>query len=164
MSEPNADRTAAPDGETQRLRAWLRMLKATRKVEARLRERLRTEFGSTLPRFDVMAALDRFEGGLRMSELSAALRVSNGNVTGIVERLVADGAVLRVPVVGDKRATLVRLTRKGKGEFAAMAAAHRTWIGELFGRLSADACGDLIATMAVIGDRPAAGGVEDADD
>ncbi|TJZ88874.1 MarR family transcriptional regulator [Paracoccus gahaiensis] len=116
-----------------RLRLWLRMLKSTRGVEAELRERLRQEFGSTLPRFDVMAALSRYEAGLKMSALSGVLRVSNGNVTGIVDRLADDGIVVRVQVPGDRRATLVRLTRKGQEEFTRQAAAHELWIDELLG-------------------------------
>ncbi|SNR51357.1 MarR family winged helix-turn-helix transcriptional regulator [Puniceibacterium sediminis] len=121
-----------------RLRLWLRMLKSARGVEAELRERLRTEFGSTLPRFDVMAALERFEAGLKMSALSGVLRVSNGNVTGIVDRLAEDGLVVRVQVPGDRRATLVRLTRKGHEEFARQAAAHERWIDELLADFSVE--------------------------
>ena len=110
---------------------WLRMLKSTRRVEAQLRERLRTEFNSTLPRFDVMAALARYDEGLKMSALSGVLRVSNGNVTGIVDRLAEEGIVVRVQVPGDRRASLVRLTQKGREVFAQQAAAHETWINEL---------------------------------
>ena len=101
----------------ERLRLWLRFLKASRTIEATLRENLRTEFNTTLPRFDVMAALSRFEKGLKMSQLSGVLRVSNGNVTGIVDRLTEDGFLIRVPVSGDRRASLVRMTQRGKEEF-----------------------------------------------
>ena len=93
----------------QRLRLWLQMLKTTRFIENELREELRLGFQSTLPRFDVMAMLDRTREGLRMSQLSKQLMVSNGNVTGIIDRLVQEGYVMRVQVKGDKRATLVRL-------------------------------------------------------
>ena len=71
----------------QRLRVWLRLLKLSRGMENTLRERMRAEFGTTLTRFHVMAALDRHLQGLKMSELSSVLKVSNGNVTGIVDRL-----------------------------------------------------------------------------
>lgn len=117
---------------------WLRMLKSTRQVEAQLRERLRVEFNSTLPRFDVMAALARYADGLRMSELSGVLRVSNGNVTGIVDRLAEEGVVVRVQVPGDRRASLVRMTQKGQEVFAAQAAAHEAWIDELLGAFTAE--------------------------
>ena len=122
------------DAETpskERLRLWLRFLKASRAIEARLRENLRTEFETTLPRFDVMAALSRFDDGLKMSQLSGVLRVSNGNVTGIVDRLEEDGFLNRVPVPGDRRASLVRLTPNGREEFARQAAAHEAWIDDM---------------------------------
>lgn len=127
MVRPHRDETRA------RLRLWLRLLKVSRKIENRLRERMRTEFATTLPRFDVLAALSRHPEGLKMSELSGVLRVSNGNVTGIVDRLVAEGLVVRVPVRDDRRAARVKLTRRGSGAFAELAEAHATWIDEMIG-------------------------------
>jgi DNA-binding MarR family transcriptional regulator len=120
-----------------RLRAWLQMLKLTRRMEAELRERLRREFGWTLPRFDVMAALYRAEAGMRMSELAGALVVSNGNVTALVDGLVVDGLVVRVPVAEDRRAAIVRLTQRGRERFADMARVHEGWIDDLLGGLDA---------------------------
>jgi DNA-binding MarR family transcriptional regulator len=133
MSQPqtSAVELAAKD----RLRLWLRLLKTTRRIEAALREQLRVEFATTLPRFDVMAALSRNADGMKMSAISGTLRVSNGNVTGIIDRLATEGHVVRVPVPGDRRATLVRLTQKGREEFARQAAAHETWIDTMLGDL-----------------------------
>ena len=127
---------AAAD-DRARLRLWLRLLRTTRAVERELRERLAAAFDTTLPRFDVMAALDRTPDGMMMSELSRFLLVSNGNVTGIVERLVADGLVPRTARDGDRRAAIVRLTDDGRTAFAAMAAANARWIDELLGGVSA---------------------------
>ncbi len=121
----------------ERLRLWLQLLKTTRSIESQLRENLRREFNTTLPRFDVMAALSRFEDGLKMSEISGALRVSNGNVTGIVDRLAEDGLLVRVSVPGDRRAHRVRMTQKGREEFARQAAAHEAWISEVLGQFDA---------------------------
>jgi DNA-binding MarR family transcriptional regulator len=135
-----------------RLRLWLRILKVSRAMESELRERLRTEFGTTLPRFDVMAALDRAEKGLRMSELSGVLRVSNGNVTGIVDRLVSEGMIVRVPVEGDRRAMTVRLTAKGRTHFADLAKAHEGWVDELLQAIDAGEAENLIAMLGRIGD------------
>lgn len=115
----------------ERLRLWLRFLKASRAIEAQIRDNLRREFASTLPRFDVMAALSRYSDGLKMSQLSEVLRVSNGNVTGIVDRLVEDGILVRVAVPNDRRAWLVQLTPRGEQEFATQAAAHESWINEM---------------------------------
>ena len=155
------DEHSAP--EKQRLRLWLRLLKVSRYVESELRERLRKQFKTTLPRFDVMAALYRCEGGLKMTELSAALRVSNGNVTGIVERLVSEDLVVREPIPGDRRAMRVCLTEIGRKEFTHMAAVHQEWIDELLAGISADdaelVCQLLDAGMAADTNRLA--GVQD---
>ncbi len=120
----------------ERLRLWIRLLRASRTIEAELRERLRQEFDTTLPRFDVMAALYRAPEGMLMSGLSRFLLVSNGNVTGIVDRLVSEGLVTRARRNGDRRTSMVRLTEAGVTQFRAMAAAHETWIGELLGGVS----------------------------
>lgn len=116
----------------ERLRLWLRMLRVTRQVESALRERLRTEYDTTLPRFDVMAALYADREGLKMNELSRRLRVSNGNVTGIVDRLVEDGSVERIAIEGDRRATRVCLTAAGRESFNSMAISHEDWVNTLF--------------------------------
>lgn len=139
MTLPSAMAAAEPASK-DRLRLWLRLLKITRLIEADLRERLRVEFATTLPRFDVMAALNRREKGLKMSEISSVLQVSNGNVTGIVDRLCEEGLALREAVPGDRRAARVRLTRQGAEEFARQAQAHEAWIdAHLAGLTSAEA-------------------------
>lgn len=130
-----------------RLRLWLKLLKLTRSIESDIRENLRREFASTLPRFDVMAALARYPDGLKMSELSDVLRVSNGNVTGIVDRLTDDEMVVREPVEGDRRAFLVRLLPKGEIEFARHAAAHEAWIDTHLNKISEERAQRLIALI-----------------
>jgi DNA-binding MarR family transcriptional regulator len=121
-----------------RLRLWLRLLRLTRHVDAHLREKLRVDFKTTLPRFDVMAALSRHPEGLKMSQLSGVLRVSNGNVTGIADRLAEEGLVERVPVPGDRRAMILRLTPAGDAEFARQARAHEGWIDEMMSGITAE--------------------------
>jgi DNA-binding MarR family transcriptional regulator len=147
---------AEPDNDlmTLRLRIWLRLLRLSRQVAGDLRERLRVEFDTTLPQFDVMAALYRHGGGLKMSALSEALMVSNGNVTGIVERLVDQGLVARVPVETDRRVTLVRLTADGRAAFETMATRHRAWVSGALDGLDAAAAARLIALLETArGDR-----------
>ncbi|RUW04281.1 MarR family transcriptional regulator [Mesorhizobium sp. M1A.F.Ca.IN.020.03.1.1] len=121
-----------------RLRLWIRLLRASRTIEAELRERLKKEFDTTLPRFDVMAALYRSPEGMLMSDLSRFLLVSNGNITGIVDRLVSEGLVTRARRNGDRRTSMARLTEEGSKSFAAIAAAHENWVGELLGTVSED--------------------------
>ncbi|MBN9551046.1 MAG: MarR family transcriptional regulator [Alphaproteobacteria bacterium] len=129
--------TSAGPGK-DRLRLWIRLLRASRTIEAELRQRLKKEFDTTLPRFDVMAALYRVPEGMLMSDLSRFLLVSNGNVTGIVDRLVSEGLVTRARRNGDRRTSMVRLTEDGTKSFAAIAAAHESWVGELLGNVSDD--------------------------
>lgn len=132
----------------QKLRLWLRLLKTSRAVEAELRERLRLTFGTTLPKFDVMAALERQPAGLTMTELSRFLMVSNGNVTGIVDRLVAEGLVVRRAHEQDRRSTFVRLTSKGARQFAVMAKAHEAWVGEILAHISVEEAQCIIALLS----------------
>lgn len=130
-----ATASAASTASKERVRAWLKILKTARHIEKELRERFRTELDTTLPRFDVMSALDRSEAGLKMSELSSALRVSNGNVTGIVDRLVETGLVERRAVLGDRRAQLICLTQSGRSTFTKHAHIHEGWVDELLADL-----------------------------
>ena len=136
MSTAEVD-TAIDSPSKERLRAWLKILKTARHIEKELRERFRSELDSTLPRFDVMSALHRADPGLRMNELSSALRVSNGNVTGIVDRLAEAGIVERHAVQGDRRAQLICLTTQGRTTFDRHAAVHERWVDELLADLPA---------------------------
>ena len=118
------------------LRLWLRLLTCTQLIERQVRTDLREEWGTTLPRFDLMAQLEREPEGLRMNELSRRLMVTGGNVTGITDQLEAEGLVERVPVEGDRRAFHVRLTPAGRQQFQAMAQAHEQWIVDAFAGLT----------------------------
>jgi len=118
------------------LRLWLRMLTCTQLVEKQLRSLLRERFDTTLPRFDLMAQLERAPDGLKMSELSRRMMVTGGNVTGITDQLVQEGLVDRVDVEGDRRAWRVRLTPRGRKFFNEMAQEHEQWILSAFSALS----------------------------
>ncbi len=133
-----------------RLRAWLKILKASNLIEKTIREKLREEHATTLPRFDVMSALSRTKSGLKMSELSGVLKVSNGNVTGIVDRLVNDGHVVRVAVEGDRRANLARLTAKGRRQFDIYARQHEIWVNEMFSGLNGKDIDQLIGLLGTL--------------
>ena len=118
------------------LRLWLRMLTLTQLIEKQVRIQLREQFGTTLPRFDLMAQLERKPDGLKMNELSRRMMVTGGNVTGITNQLVAEGLVERVLVEGDRRAYRVRLTPSGHALFSEMARQHESWIVAAFDSLS----------------------------
>lgn len=119
------------------LRLWLRLLTCSQLIEKRVRVGLREQFDTTLPRFDLMAQLERYPDGLKMKELSHRLMVTGGNVTGITDQLVAEGLVERTDVEGDRRAFRVRLTARGHEVFADMARQHERWIVEAFEGLNA---------------------------
>jgi DNA-binding MarR family transcriptional regulator len=122
-------------------------LRASRFIEGVTRERFKALFNMTLPRFDVMAALYRKPDGMLMSEIARFLIVSNGNVTGIVDRLVSEGFVARSQRNGDRRTSFITLTRRGRTAFAAMAEAHEHWIDELLGGVSARDADQLSAKL-----------------
>ena len=121
----------------QALRLWLRLLTCTQLVEKQVRNNLRVQFDTTLPRFDLMAQLQRNPDGLKMNELSRRMMVTGGNVTGITDQLVVEGLVERMDVNGDRRAYCVRLTVQGRKIFAEMAKQHEDWIVSAFEVLTA---------------------------
>ena len=128
--------TRATSDDHEALRLWLRLYACTSLIEGRVRRRLQSKFGTTLPRFDLMAQLDRAPQGLRMSELSGRLMVTGGNVTGLTDSLEKEGLVAREPDGNDRRALRVKLTREGRRVFRSMAAEHERWIVEMFEGLS----------------------------
>ncbi len=158
IADKARDKTVARPVSKQHLRLWIRLLRAARAIEAELRERLRKEFAVTLPQFDVMAALVRKENGMSMTELSRMLMVSNGNVTGIIDRLTAEKLVLRQAPASDRRSYIVRLTPKGQSQFALIAKAHEGWVDELLAGIDADVAESMIGQLDGLATRVRAGG------
>ena len=134
------------------LRLWLRLLTCTQLIEKQVRTDLREQWGTTLPRFDLIAQLEREPEGMRMNELSRRMMVTGGNITGITDQLEAEGLVERAEVEGDRRAYLVRLTPKGRQQFNAMAQAHEAWIVDAFASLSARDIQTLHALLGKVKD------------
>jgi len=132
------------------LRIWLRLLTCTQLIERRVRSGLREEFGTTLPRFDLMAQLERHAGGLKMNELSRMLMVTGGNITAIVDQLEKEGQVERLDEPDDRRAFRIRLTRGGDKTFAEMARAHEEWVVELLSGLTRREHEDLLKLLAKV--------------
>jgi DNA-binding MarR family transcriptional regulator len=134
--EPDAETRGHDDHHTS-LRLWLRLLACTTRIENRIRQKLQSEFSTTLPRFDLMAQLERTPEGLRMSELSQRMMVTGGNVTGITDGLEKEGLVQREVDATDRRVFRVKLTPEGQRVFERMAAEHERWVIDLFAALSA---------------------------
>jgi DNA-binding MarR family transcriptional regulator len=131
-----------------RLRLWIQLIRSSRSIETEIRDRLRREFDETLPRFDVMAALYRNREGMMMSRLSKFLMVSNGNVTGIVDRLVKDGLAVRSRRDGDRRTWIICLTDAGTRNFEKIASAHELWVDELLENYDVDQAEALYADLS----------------
>lgn len=130
------------------LRIWLRLLTCSNLLDTEVRTRLKQTAGTTLPRFDILAQLERHKGPMSMGELSKRLMVTNGNVTGLVERLASEGMVERAPAPDDRRIQMVSLTSRGKENFANMAANHRVWIRAMMEQLTANELNSLYDLLA----------------
>jgi DNA-binding MarR family transcriptional regulator len=137
-----------PEDHGNELRLWLRLLTCTTLIEGEVRSRLRERFEVTLPRFDMMAQLDRAPEGMTLSDVSKRMMVSNGNVTGLVDRLVESGHLDRRTSDTDRRVQVIRLTKTGRAEFRRMAAEHETWIADLFSELTPKDVRELMRLLA----------------
>ncbi len=134
----------------QAIKLWLRLLTCTNLIETEIRSRLREDFDTTLPRFDLLAQLERSPDGLKMGELGKRLMVTSGNVTGVTDQLEREGLVMREVDASDRRSFTVKLTKLGHKTFARMAQVHEGWVIELFSGLSArekDALYSLLAKL-----------------
>jgi DNA-binding MarR family transcriptional regulator len=142
------DRESAIDHTDKiELRVWLRLLTCTNMIEGQVRTRLREDFDTTLPRFDLLAQLEREQQGLTMGELSSRLMVSGGNVTGLVDSLQREGFVEREPHPDDRRRQIIRLTAKGRVAFDAMTPVHELWIDAMMAALSRTEMAELIRLL-----------------
>jgi len=128
--------TRVHDDHHVSLRLWLRLLSCTNQIESRVRQNLQSSFDTTLPRFDLMAQLERAAQGLKMSELSQRMMVTGGNVTGITDGLEKEGLVVREVDSTDRRVYRVKLTAEGERQFRRMAAEHERWVVDLLGAIS----------------------------
>jgi len=134
----------------QSLKLWLRMLSTTVMIENEIRNRLRAEFDITLPRFDLMAQLERHPDGLRMGELSKRMMVTGGNITGITDQLEQEGLVMRVTDKQDRRAYSVKFTPAGRKAFKTMASVHESWVAELFSGLDGEQKSQMIGLLSSV--------------
>ena len=143
MVEPDAE-TRIHDDHHLSVRLWLRMLACTNRVESFVRQNLQLKFQTTLPRFDLMAQLERAPQGLKMSELSQRMMVTGGNVTGITDGLEKEGLVIRQVDPTDRRVFHVKLSAEGQRQFRRMAAEHEQWVIELFAGMSVEQKNQLV--------------------
>jgi len=142
--QPTSDfESGLKDDDRLDLRIWLRLLTCANMIERRVRQNLRTEFDTTLPRFDVLAQIDRAPEGQPMRELSRRLMVTNGNITPLVDRLEEEGLVVREPSAKDRRVQHVKLTDAGKTALDTMIPENRRWVSDLMQHVDRDRASDL---------------------
>jgi DNA-binding MarR family transcriptional regulator len=139
-----------PDQDTEfrgQTRLWLRLLACTTLIETELRRRFREEFDFTMPRFDVLAQLDREPSGLVLGELPKRLMVSAGNLTPIVDRLVEDGYITRTPSKLDRRVQIICMTVEGRKAFRRMAKSHGSWLASLLAEFPSERIKGLVTEL-----------------
>jgi DNA-binding MarR family transcriptional regulator len=158
--------TESPVDHKDELRLWLRLLTCTTLIETEIRKRLRTRFNETLPRFDLMAQLERVRDGMTLGEVSKRMMVSAGNVTSLVDRLVKAGYLERRPAPNDRRSQLIQLTQAGRAHFNRLAANHEKWVAELLGDLDSKEMAAAMSELAKVKKsvRRAIGGLAAAED
>jgi DNA-binding MarR family transcriptional regulator len=138
---------AAPRADHVEIRIWLRLLACANRIETALQRRIVSAFGISLARFDLLAQLERAGGVLTMTDASKRMMVTNGAVTGLVDRLAQEKFVIREPHPKDRRTIFVRLTEEGRGRFLAMAREHESWTVGLLSGLEAEGKKQLLANL-----------------
>lgn len=147
---PARARRRSGESEHIELRIWLRLLRCTTQIENVIKSKLRREFGTSLARFDILSQLERFSGGLTMSELSRHLMVSNGAVTALAEKLSREKLITRRLHPQDKRTVILRLTDLGRATFLKMARRHEEWVVALLGDMSPSALAALLKSLVLL--------------
>lgn len=149
-------KSAAPaNAEAERanhleIRIWLRLLACANRIETALQRKVVSAFGISLARFDLLAQLERSGGVLTMTDASKRMMVTNGAITGLVDRLVREGFVVREPHPKDRRTIFVRLTEPGRTRFLAMAREHESWTVSLLAGLGAEGKKQLLANLGAL--------------
>ena len=147
IARPDLESALLSDDKVE-LKLWLRLLTCSNMIDREVRGSLREDFATTLPRFDILSQLDRAPDGLTMTELSDRMMVSNGNLTGLAERLVQERLVDRIAEAHDRRTSRLKLTPAGRAAFDEMTPAHAGWIEDMFAGLSRPEMNQLLALLA----------------
>jgi DNA-binding MarR family transcriptional regulator len=142
-----ADDKSTLDVGRRETRLWLQILSLHGGIFSSLNAALNSEFGLSVAKFDALAQLDRYREGLALGQLSQNLKVSGGNVSGLVQRLLADQLISKQMSSEDRRSFIVRLTPKGGELFKKAAAFHKRHLSECFESVSA---GDLETAISVV--------------
>lgn len=138
LTRPTAADACAAERRNLETQVWQAILEVHGSVFAQLNRVMGREFGITLAKFDVLAQLHRNPDGLTQGNLSRHLKVTSGNVTGLVRRLSGEDLVTRQMSPDDRRAFLVKLTSLGTEKYLAARARHDVLLEEWFRDLGTD--------------------------
>jgi DNA-binding MarR family transcriptional regulator len=120
--------------ENDALRVWFRLIRLHTRGRMAVAGRLRA-FDLSVPQCDVLTTLTEQEG-VSQQELASRLYVTKGNISGLVDRLVASGLVERRSLQGDRRSHAIFLTPEGRDMARRGVAAQRAFVAETFGRIT----------------------------
>ena len=134
------DAGAVPGAGPRPAETWLRIVQVHDRITHRVDSALHRQHGLSLTGFEALRRLTEAPGErASMGDLAEALGLSRAGVTSTVNRLVADGLVLRERGDGDRRLLLARLTPAGRARAAQAAGTHDDLLAHLLSRLGDDA-------------------------
>jgi DNA-binding MarR family transcriptional regulator len=119
---------------------WLRIVQVHDRITARVDSALHRQHGLSMTGFEVLRRIaESPDQRATMGEVAEAVGLSRPGVTSTVNRLVAEGLVLRERGDGDRRLLHARLTEAGRARVAEAARTHDDLVAHLLSLLGDDA-------------------------
>ena len=141
-----------PASDMSALRVFLALRTVARRVDNVVGGWL-DRSGMTVTKLDVLHLLAASSpGAITIGRLREFLRMTQPNVTYVVQSLEAERLVKRSPDPGDRRSSLVAITRAGLARIDALTPPHLAAIGAALEGLSDQERGQLLETLAKVAD------------
>ena len=133
------DPSSVPGTDPSPAETWLRIVQVHDRITHRVDSALHRQHGLSLTGFEALRRVAESPGErATMGEVAEALGLSRPGVTSTVNRLVADGLVVRERAGGDKRLLHARLTPAGRQRVDAAAGTHDDLVAHLLALLGDD--------------------------
>jgi len=140
-----------PAGDESRwMPAWLALVRTHTRLWEQVQAQMRRDNGLTMARYDVLAQLDMAGGRLGLTELAAAILLSQSGLSKLLDRMEAAGLVRRTPDPRDARAAFAAITPHGQALVRKARDSHHEFLRHTFAAALDDT--DL-ADLARITDR-----------
>ena len=115
------------------LAAWRGMLRSYAALVRDLDAELRTGHDLSLHEYEVLLTLaEEPDGLMRMSDLAAAVVLSQSGLTRLVDRLVRDGSLARTRCEADRRGLNAELTDAGRSRYLEARVTHLAGVRSRF--------------------------------